>query len=122
MAVKRNLRADERVFVVKAMQRDYRYRVYVTKRSGKVRCIVAGCRYWPTFAVAFAHYRGERPGCSQWSNEAIKALMTSSFDSAKGWHTIEYRGEARAILRTLENKVRKYQRRCENARARARRR
>lgn len=111
----RKPRCDERVFKIKALQRDYTYRVFVTIRGGSVRRVTAGCRYWQTFGDAFRHYRGEtvKP---EWSDESLSAM--ENVRPMNAWRSIAHRAEARAILGALEKMVRKYQQR----RARARRR
>lgn len=120
---KRNPRADEKEFTVQSLLRKYKYQVFITKRGGTIRCIVAGCRYWQSFVEAREHYRGNRPTGARWSDECIKTAIFNSQGLAifgegwiKGARLYAEREDARACLRVLERKVRKYQAKCHRAR------
>jgi hypothetical protein len=119
----RKPRRDERVFKVQSLQRSYTYQVFVTKRGGLVRCITAGCRYWQSFAEAFAHYRGESWRLApvakpEWNDAQVLSLAATNFVAAARLYA--NREDARGALRALERMVQKYQNRRWRARRRAR--
>lgn len=95
--------------------RDYAYTVWVTKKTGRVVKLRAGCRRWSSFRAAVDHYASDvvnwlgRP--ARWHDDYVNgdAMM------------LLHRTEARAILQRLGEDVAAYGRKIAAAKRKARR-
>jgi hypothetical protein len=72
--------------------RDYTYTAYLSRETGKLLRITAGCRTWRTFAEAEQHYGSEE---KDWSDDQLEGRPYR-------WAA---RLEARRILDRLQTRV-----------------
>lgn len=94
-----------KTFNIKCNIRHYTYSARVDTKTLKLFNIKAGCRTWPTFEHAKAHYDGAL-GRNSWTDRVI--LQPDALHTYVIQHGIASRMEARSILSALENKVKYY--------------
>ena len=97
-------------FRINSNLRHYTYTVKVTKNTGRVVHLRAGCRYWQSFYAARRWYAPETsPGflCSakRWSDVWIQRQTPEQHEGLRA-----DRREANAIIDKLEERVTAYQR------------
>lgn len=113
-------RAGEKVIAIESHRRDYTYRAFVDRRTGKLIRVTAGCRRWNDFKQAQDHYKGDimegQTYGNKWSPSLIDDQLVARF-CVPGYVNIpgmfqselfrQYliRDEARAILRKLSRLV-----------------
>lgn len=108
------MKAETKKISIKCIIRNYTYTAHVSKATGRLLKITAGCRTWKSFELARDHYRGFGLGCG-WSDQAINDYSTSP------WKRFAHRLEARRILDRLDFEVGANQRRLREQKRKARR-
>lgn len=105
-----------RVVARKSNLRSFTYSAYVSKKTGALLRIKAGCRTWYSFDDAIAHYSGDgRYAPSKWTDaELARKQVNFPSDYRREWAE---RFEARSILRNLRRDTAKVQRRIRARRA-----
>lgn len=90
--------------------RSYRYKAYVSKRTGVLLHLTAGCRTWGSFAEAFRHYSDGSPNW-RWNKDTMEALRVG-YDRWEHARRVAQRMEATELLRKLAVAVTKYRALC----------
>ena len=111
------LKAGERAIAVCASRRDYVYRAFVDRRTGKLIRVTAGCRNWTDFEHAMLHYSGDTTQGRKWSDSLIDEKLAEHYGHGIGnfysmftsdlFKTYLDRAEARAVLRKLQQLVKR---------------
>lgn len=94
------------VFELYAAVRRYTYMAYVSKATGKLIHIVAGCRDWKSFHEAFEHYRGHSRYTDKWSDANVR------LHDQQGYGMAGTRADAVETLQRLERAVKRYAAKC----------
>lgn len=97
--------------------RDYSFNVHLSRSTGKLLKIRAGCRTWLSFADALAHYRGDGPYAPSKYRPAHFNEMRDKMVNNADWHIIlnnyyherSIQLECQLLLGKLEGKTKRWQ-------------
>lgn len=107
--------ANVKVVSIQSNLRSYAYRAIISRATNRLLYIHAGCKNWPTFRAAYAHYI-KRDGLNgdksiRWSDAWVESGANASIfatpETRRGErdNAFAHRYEARRILNRLERKV-----------------